>query len=38
MDSNRVKGTLNELAEVARQKTGEMNGNPKIQIVGVAQQ
>ena len=38
MDSDRVKGNLDELVGIAKQKTGELTGNTKLQIEGVAQQ
>jgi uncharacterized protein YjbJ (UPF0337 family) len=38
MDNNRVKGTIDEVVGVAKQKTGELIGNPKLQVEGIAQQ
>jgi len=38
MDSNRVKGTVDELVGVAKQKTGEMTGSTQLQVEGVVQQ
>jgi uncharacterized protein YjbJ (UPF0337 family) len=38
MDSNRVKGTVDELVGVVKKKTGEMTGSTKLQAEGVVQQ
>jgi uncharacterized protein YjbJ (UPF0337 family) len=38
MDSNRVKGTVDEVVGSARQKTGELTDNSTLQIKGAVQQ
>ena len=38
MDSNRVKGSVDELVGVAKKKTGDLTGSTKLQIEGTAQQ
>ena len=38
MDSNRVKGTVDELVGIAKQKAGEMTGSTHLQVEGVVQQ
>ena len=38
MDSNRVKGTVDELVGSAKKKTGDLTGNTKLQVEGIAQQ
>ena len=38
MNNNRVKGTLDEVVGIAKQKTGELTGNAQLQIEGIAQQ
>jgi uncharacterized protein YjbJ (UPF0337 family) len=38
MDSNRVKGALDELVGIAKQKMGELTGSTQLQVEGVAQQ
>jgi uncharacterized protein YjbJ (UPF0337 family) len=38
MDHNRVKGTIDEVVGIAKQKTGELTGNSQLQIEGIAQQ
>jgi uncharacterized protein YjbJ (UPF0337 family) len=38
MDHNRVKGTIDEVVGIAKQKTGELTGNTQMQIEGIAQQ
>jgi uncharacterized protein YjbJ (UPF0337 family) len=38
MDSNRVKGTVDELVGIAKQKTGKLTGSTKLQVDGVVQQ
>jgi uncharacterized protein YjbJ (UPF0337 family) len=38
MDHNRVKGTIDEVVGIAKQKTGELTGNTQQQIEGIAQQ
>ena len=38
MDSNRVKGTVDELVGIAKKKTGNLTGSTKLQIEGTAQQ
>jgi uncharacterized protein YjbJ (UPF0337 family) len=38
MDSNRVKGTVDELVGIAKKKTGDLTGDTKLQIEGAAQQ
>ena len=38
MNSNRVKGTTDELVGVAKQKAGGLTGSAKLQVEGVAQQ
>lgn len=38
MNTNRVKGTTDEVAGIAKRKVGEIIGNPSLQVKGVAQQ
>jgi uncharacterized protein YjbJ (UPF0337 family) len=38
MDSDRLKGTVDELVGIAKRKTGELTGNTHLRIEGVAQQ
>jgi uncharacterized protein YjbJ (UPF0337 family) len=38
MDSNRVKGTVDELVGVAKKKAGNLTGNTRLQVEGTAQQ
>ena len=38
MDTNRVKGAIEEVVGIAKQKTGELTGNSQLQIEGIAQQ
>jgi uncharacterized protein YjbJ (UPF0337 family) len=38
MDNNTVKGTIDEVVGIAKQKTGELTGNAQLQIEGIAQQ
>ncbi len=38
MDHNRVKGTIDEIAGIAKQKTGELTGNTQLQVEGISQQ
>jgi uncharacterized protein YjbJ (UPF0337 family) len=38
MDSNRLKGTIDEVVGIAKQKTGELTGNSQLQVEGIAQQ
>ena len=38
MNSNRVRGTVDELVGIAKQKAGEMTGSTKLQVEGVVQQ
>jgi uncharacterized protein YjbJ (UPF0337 family) len=38
MDSNRVKGTVDELVGVTKQKTGKLTGSAQLQVEGAAQQ
>ena len=38
MDSNRVKGTVDELVGIAKQKTGKLTGSTKLQVDGVVKQ
>jgi uncharacterized protein YjbJ (UPF0337 family) len=38
MDSNRVKGTVDELVGVAKKKAGALTGNTRLQVEGTAQQ
>jgi uncharacterized protein YjbJ (UPF0337 family) len=38
MDNNRVKGAIDEVVGIAKQKTGELTGNNQLQIEGIAQQ
>jgi uncharacterized protein YjbJ (UPF0337 family) len=38
MDSNRVKGAVDELVGIAKQKAGELTDNPKLQVKGAVQQ
>jgi uncharacterized protein YjbJ (UPF0337 family) len=37
MDSNRVKGAVDEIMGIAKQKTGDLTGNTKLQVEGIAQ-
>jgi uncharacterized protein YjbJ (UPF0337 family) len=37
MDRNRVTGTADEVVGIAKQKTGELIGNPQLQVKGIAQ-
>lgn len=38
MDSNRVKGTVDELVGAAKKNAGKLTGNTRLQIEGAAQQ
>jgi uncharacterized protein YjbJ (UPF0337 family) len=38
MDSNRVKGTVDEVVGFAKQKAGQMTGSTKLQVEGTVQQ
>jgi uncharacterized protein YjbJ (UPF0337 family) len=38
MDSNRVKGTVDDLMGAAKRKTGNLTGSTKLQVEGTAQQ
>ncbi|MGD0914050.1 MAG: CsbD family protein [Terracidiphilus sp.] len=38
MNKNRVNGTIDEVAGIAKRKTGEIVGNPSLQVKGAAQQ
>jgi len=38
MDSNRVKGTVDELVGAAKKNAGKLTGNTRLQIEGTAQQ
>jgi uncharacterized protein YjbJ (UPF0337 family) len=38
MDHNRVKGTIDEVVGIAKQKTGELTGNTQLQVEGITQQ
>jgi uncharacterized protein YjbJ (UPF0337 family) len=37
MDINRVKGAIDEIAGIAKQKTGELTDSKQLQIEGIAQ-
>lgn len=37
MSINRIKGTIDEVAGIAKQKTGKLTGNKKLQVEGIAQ-
>jgi uncharacterized protein YjbJ (UPF0337 family) len=37
MDINRVKGAIDEIAGIAKQKTGELTGDSQLQVKGIAQ-
>ena len=37
MDINRVKGAIDEIAGIAKQKTGELTGDNQFQVKGIAQ-
>lgn len=38
MNNNRVNGTIDEVVGSAKRKAGELIGNPKLQVKGIAQQ
>jgi uncharacterized protein YjbJ (UPF0337 family) len=38
MDINRVKGAIDKVAGVTKQKTGELTGNRQLRVEGIAQQ
>ena len=38
MDSNRVKGTADEMVGIAKKKAGKLTGSGKLQVEGAAQQ
>ncbi len=38
MNSNRVKGTVDELVGVAKRKAGNLTGSTRLQVEGAAQQ
>jgi uncharacterized protein YjbJ (UPF0337 family) len=38
MDNDRVKGTIDKVVGIAKQKTGGLTGNSQLQIEGIAQQ
>jgi uncharacterized protein YjbJ (UPF0337 family) len=38
MDINRVKGAIDKVAGVTKQKTGELTGNKELEVEGIAQQ
>jgi uncharacterized protein YjbJ (UPF0337 family) len=38
MDINRVKGAIDKVAGVTKQKTGELIGNKQLQVEGIAQE
>jgi len=38
MDINRVKGAIDKVAGITKQKTGELTGNRQQQAKGIAQQ
>ena len=38
MDINRVKGAIDNVAGVTKQKTGKLIGNKHLQVEGIAQQ
>ena len=37
MDNNKVKGFIDEVVGIAKQKAGELTGNVQLQIEGVVQ-
>ena len=38
MDINRVKGAIDKVAGITKQKTGGLIGNRKLQVEGIAQE
>ncbi len=38
MNVNRVKGAIDKVAGVTKQKTGELVGNKQLQVEGIAQE
>ncbi len=38
MDINRVKGAIDKVAGITKQKTGELIGNKKLRVEGIAQE
>jgi uncharacterized protein YjbJ (UPF0337 family) len=38
MDHNRVKGTVDEVVGIAKQKAGKLTGNSQLRVKGIAQE